>query len=122
MSFTSVFMRRVRPGQLATSRAYQAEQLAVLLLEGGGGGGVEHAAQLAALFIEGDAVAPLGADQRGLHAADAAADDRDLPGVGGGLDAVFAGLHGAGVQRAAGHAPGVRQGLGVGVALEVGQG
>lgn len=24
MSFTSVFMRRVRPGQLATSRAYQA--------------------------------------------------------------------------------------------------
>ena len=105
-------------GILADLTAIPCDQVTVLLLEGGGRRRDEHAAQTVGLFVEGHLVTALGADQRGLHAADAAADHGHIFGLFGGLQPILFRLHGGGVDGTAGKAHGVGQVLGVGVALE----
>ena len=66
-------------------------------------------------------MAPLGAHQCGLHAADAAADDGDVLGLAGRLDVVLFGLHGLGVDGTAGQTHSVGQILGVVMSLGGGE-
>ena len=66
-------------------------------------------------------MAPAGADDGSLHTGNAAAYHRNGLGLGGRLNLVLSGLHGLGIDGTPGHAPGVKEGLGVGVALVVSQ-
>ena len=97
------------------------DELLVVLLEGHGGGREEQAAQLVFLLEDHGVVAALFQNQRALHAADAAADDRNLLGVLGRDDLVAVVLHGGRVQGAAAQVQGVAQGLHVLGAVGLGE-
>ena len=97
-------------------------KLPILLLEGRSSSGNEHTAQAVGLLIDLCQVAPGSENHGAFHTADATADDGDALGFIGPLDAVLLGLHGPGVQGAAGHVNGIHQILVVGGPLVAGHG
>ena len=66
-------------------------------------------------------MATLGADQSGLHTADAATDDRNFLDLLGFCQVVLGGLHCFGINGAASQAHGILQVLGIGVTLGLGE-